>query len=187
MHDLLLYKKMVVLRNTLNDYGVLQLVIKLHAFLLDQARCLVMKSEQLSVQGSQSKGIQSFVQTTGGLHWKLKNYQRQRKESKTLPRGYVKQVLTATEGGRFHRQAVQLGLDQQSPEKEKKNTKPGITPRAIRQAVNYRMILDKLNVLDFRAKSAATIVKNLKQEVLHSIILFSFSSVYFLRYQVNFQ
>lgn len=38
-------KKMVVLRNTLNDYRVLQLVIKLHVFLLDQAQCLVMKSE----------------------------------------------------------------------------------------------------------------------------------------------
>lgn len=53
MHDWLLCKKMVVLRNTLNYYGVLQLVIKLHIFLIDQAQCFIVKSEQLCVQRSQ--------------------------------------------------------------------------------------------------------------------------------------
>lgn len=57
MHDWLLCKKMVVLRNTLNYYGVLQLVIKLHIFLIDQAQCFIVKSEQLCVQGSQITGI----------------------------------------------------------------------------------------------------------------------------------
>lgn len=81
MSDLLLWKKNEkVLRNTLSGYDVLELVTK--PIVLDQAQCLVMKSEQLSVLVFSSKPLQSCTRNQKMI--------RDRKENKTLHIGYVK-------------------------------------------------------------------------------------------------
>lgn len=48
--------------------------------------------------------------------------------------------------------------------------------------MGHRLILDNISGLDFRAKTAASIVKKLGQEAVHSAILFLVNSVRFLHY-----
>lgn len=87
-----------------------------------------------------------MFQTSGCLYWKLKDYQRERKESKTLLKGYVKQALIVTERGRDGLTSFLAGLGSTKFRKGKKQTtKTGITPWSTRKIVNDRMILDKLN------------------------------------------